>query len=73
MDARDKREAITLMVILPIIAVGMFIIAFARGHIILKFPIEDSVIVGVAGSLLYTVVVIISWCAMRQERRRRGE
>lgn len=61
------------MLILPIIAVGMFIMAFVRGHIIKKFPIEDTIIVGVVGSLLYTVVVLISCFSMRQARRRRGE
>ncbi len=73
MNERDKREVRALILILPIISIGMFIIPFVRARIIMKLPIWDGVIAGVAGSILFPVGVLVAYFAMRAARRRRGE
>ena len=67
----EKREIVGLILLLPIIWVGMFIVPFVRAHIIMNRSVEDGVIAGVGGIVLSTIAVLIAFFVRRESLRRK--
>lgn len=71
MNAREKREIFVLILMLPILWVGMFVVPFVRAHVIMERPIEDGVVAGVFGVVVSTVAVLIAFFVRREALRRK--